>query len=185
MLTHHPSARHHAPPFLVALALSLAPAGTSHASAECIGIFDSRAVAYAFFWSDAGSRNRDALVADVRIAKAAGDTAGLKRAEQAIRDYDGRTHLAVFSTAPADDALAALGERLDAIMREAGVTRLISRWDTTALAACAEVTRIDVTDRLVAPFHLAPARLRTIDELLRHEPVPLERARALWHAGRL
>lgn len=170
---------------LLALVLTLSPPTITHAAPERIGIYDSRAIAYACFWSDAGTRHRDALIADVRAAKSDDDAARLRRAETALREYDNRNHLAVFSTAPADDALTALAPQIPAIQAEHGVARLVSKWDAAALAAAADAERVDVTAALVAAFALPQAKQHVIDEILAHDPIPIERARALQRAGKL
>lgn len=168
-----------------AVVLATSPAGAADTGVERIGIFDSRAVAYAYFWSEAGTLQRARLVADVGAAKQTGDAPTLRAAEAALRDYDGRMHLAVFSTAPASDALTALNDHLPAVLAEAGVSRLISRWDGPALAAAGDATQVDLTARLVAVFKLPTAKLNVIEEIIRGKPIPLERAEALWRAGKL
>lgn len=156
------------------------------AAGERVGLYDSRVVAYAHFWSEARTREREALVARAREAKKGGDPATQKSLESEIRAMQDRSHLQVFSSAPATEALATLAPRLEALQRELGVARLISKWDETALRDVATETRVDVTDRLVAEFLVPNGRQqKTIAAMKTSQPLPLAKAQALLAAGKL
>lgn len=73
------------------------PAPASSAPVR-VGVYDSRAVAYAHFWSADEQRRRDAVIAEGRAAKAAGNTAVFKERSRAMAD-DQRIHEEVFSDA--------------------------------------------------------------------------------------
>lgn len=81
--------------------------------------------------------------------------------------------------------MSVLAPRLPAILRESGVTRLISRWDEAALAAVPEAQRIDLTDRLAGEFELPAERKQMLDQIRQAKPLPLEKARARDRAGKL
>lgn len=169
----------------LAVLLTLSLSSPTYATPERIGVYDSRAIAYAYFWSEAGTNHRNALVADVRAANTAGEVTAEKQAEAALHDYDRRNHLAVFSTAPADEALTALAPAIPAILAEHRVTRLVSKWDVDSLAVVPDAERVDVTASLVATFNLPTQKRHVVDEIVSHEPLPLERARELQREGKL
>ena len=152
---------------------------------ERVGVYDSRVVAFAHFWSDQGRTERDALVAEARAAKVAGDTKQLNECERAIKEAQERSHLQVFSSAPADEALAALKDRLPAIEQELGVARLVSKWDEQALQGIPEANRVDATDRLAREFNPDEKRLKTIEPMKKSKPVPLDEVRRLIKAGKI
>lgn len=157
-----------------------APALTS------IGIYDSRAVAYAHFWQPAECARRDALIATARAAKVAGDRARFAALAQTLQESQDRVHLQVFSTAPATEAMATLAPQLPALLAELGITRLVSRWDEAALRECGPGPRLDVTDRLVRAFLSATDKQRKVLASLKStEPLSLAQAQALLKAGRL
>jgi hypothetical protein len=91
----------------------------------------------------------------------------------------------VFSTAPIDAVLAGLSDRLPALLRETGVSRLVSQWDEPALAGVPAADRVDVTERLLREFHLPAARQKHLDQLRTVKPLPLERARLLSQQNKL
>jgi type IV pilus biogenesis protein CpaD/CtpE len=100
-----------------------------------IGVYDSRVIACAHFWSDARQRELNALTKAAMAAKASGQTERFNELEAAIKKEQETNHLQVFSTAPVDEALVALKDRLLAIQKEAGVATLVSKWDEVTLNA--------------------------------------------------
>ena len=91
----------------------------------------------------------------------------------------------MFSTAPCDEALAALKERLPEIMKQAEVTTLVSQWDTPVLQQYSEVARIDVTDLLVGEFKIPAAQQKVLAAMKGKQPLSLEEARKAVAAGQL
>ena len=152
-----------------------------------VGVYDSRIVAFAHFWSDGASKPRNELIAQARAAKAAGDTARFKELSQALNADQNRSHLQVFSTAPADEAMAALKDKLSTIQKELDVTRLVSKWDESALKDIPEANRIDATDRLVRELLPAPTdkQQKTIAAMKPTQPLPLDQAKKMAQEGKL
>ena len=179
---------------LVALCFAL---GYSSASAETprdldptpvhrVGVYDSRAVAYAYFWSDAGSKPRNALMTAARAAKAAGEHGKFARLNAELLALQKRNHLQVFSTAPAEEALAYLEPRLSAVRTKLGVERLVSKWDAIGLAETLSAERVDVTDALVREYITpTPRQADVLRELKRTPPLSLPEAERLANAGKL
>ena len=167
------------------LVLAMPAAGAVDAAAEKVGVYDSRVLAFAHFWSASERVDRDALIAAARAAKQAGDTAKQAELTARIQSLQAASHLQVFSTAPATEAMNALAPRLPALARELGVGRFVSKWDEAALAEIPAPQRVDVTDRLAAEFKPDEKRLKTIAEMKKVVPLPLEQAQARVKAGKL
>lgn len=168
------------------LSLAAVPAAEPAQTAEVrVGIYDSRIVSFAYFWSEPVRQERDALVASAKAAKAAGDTVRFKELEQQIIAAQNRSHLQVFSTAPADEAMVALKDKLPAIRHELGVARLVSQWDEAALKGISAANRVDASDRLAREFNPDTKRLQTIGQMKKSKPLPLDEATRLMQAGKL
>jgi len=119
---------------------------------EKVGVYDSRAVAYAHFWSADASRERNEAVAAAKAAKVAGDTVGAEAKSRALAEHQKRIHEQVFGSAAANEAMAALAPRLAGLLHELGGARLVSKWDATALKNVPAAQRVEVTGRLVREF---------------------------------
>lgn len=146
---------------------------------ERIGVYDSRLVAYACFMEPEHQAALRARMAEGKAAKERGDTARYEELEKQIVAEQRALHLQVFSTAPVPDALAKLQDRAAAVEREAGVARLVSKWDGDALRGVPEADRVDVTDLLVRDCPLSEAQRKTMREIAAKEPMPLWRAKLL------
>jgi len=175
----------------VALALAAAvgtarlPAQETNAAPQRIGVYDSRAVAYAWFWSDAFQRRLQEQMRTARAAKAAGQTNRWQELGTALRQRQEEMHREVFSTAPAAGALADLGGRIPGIEKQAGVTALVSKWDAAALQKYPGAEPVDVTDRLVREFKPAEKQQQVIREILKQKPLPLEECNELIRKGEI
>ena len=151
-----------------------------------IGIYDSRAVAYAWFWSGRQQIQLNALMQKARDARSAGDTNRFKEYAATLSQLQDEMHREVFSTAPATNALAELKGRLPGIQKAAGVSALVSKWDDAALAGSPEAEREDVTDRLVHEF-IQPnvEQQKVLSEMKRQKPMPLEQCDELIRKGEI
>lgn len=165
---------------LTALALTLAACAS-----ERVGVYDSRVLAYACFNTPEHLGALRARIAEGQAAQARGDHARYRAIADEMKAEQTRTHLQVFSTAPVPEALAALGPRVEAVCRAAGVTRLVSRWDEDALRGVAATDRVDVTEALVRDLPLNAKQRQVARELATKPPLPLEEARRLAAAGKL
>jgi hypothetical protein len=176
-------------PRFIALALlaaiMLVLSSISASAAERVGTYDSRLVAFAAFWDDAHQTRLKVLIQEARTAKETGDHVRFKSLDQELSALQHELHMQVFSTAPIDAVLAGLSDRLPALLRETGVSRLVSQWDEPALAGVPAADRVDVTERLLREFHLPAARQKHLDQLRTVKPLPLERARLLSQQNKL
>ncbi|HTL68404.1 MAG TPA: hypothetical protein VL200_12135 [Lacunisphaera sp.] len=141
-------------------------------AAERVGTYDSRAVAFAAFWDEANHARLVATIQAAREAQARGDTARHRSLASQLAARQHQLHMQVFSTAPVDDVLASLGDRLPELRRAAGVVRLVSQWDAAALARVPAADRVDMTDRLIAEFHVPAAQLKVLAALRAAPPMP-------------
>lgn len=152
-----------------------------------VGVYDSRVLSFAHFWSEPARQEREALIASARAARAASDDVRFTELNARLVAAQKRSHLQVFSTMPADEAMAALTDKLPEIRRALGVARLVSIWDEPSLRGVAEADRIDATDRLLRELLPNPSekQRKTIAGMRKMKPLPLAEATRLADAGRL
>ena len=150
-----------------------------------IGVYDSRAVAFAWFWSDPQQGRLRELTRAARAAKAAGETNRFQDLGAGLRRLQDELHREVFSTAPAEGALADLKEQLPEIARQASVSALVSQWDKPALAKYPDAEKVDVTGRLVQQFKPAEKQLKVIADLQKQKPLPLDECNELIRKGEI
>lgn len=141
-----------------------------------LGTFDSRAVLTAWVRSAAFgsyiSSQRVDIEKAIERAKSVGDrslTAELQAIGPAMQE---RIHRQGFGTAPIDDILASLADRMPAIAAKAGVDVIVSKWHVVHRGGKAET--VDVTDLLVAEFQPDAATLEAIRALVARDPMPLD-----------
>jgi len=158
-------------------------ADETNESTARIGIYDSRAIAYAHFWSDDYQRRLNATVDAAKAARVAGATNRLIALEAVIQMANTTNHMQVFSTAPVDGILASLP--LTAIQQKANVSRLVSKWDEQTLRQFSSAERIDVTDELLREFRLTEKQKSVIADLRKKQPLPLAKAQKLMREGKL
>jgi hypothetical protein len=167
--------------FLVGAWLCVLAAERKGAAAEPaprVGVYDSRAIAYAAFSSESHQKTIRERTAAAREAKAAGDTARSSELEQALQDEQRRIHLQVFSTAPVNEWLLGLTNEVRRVEQERRVSRLVSKWDAPALKGVPRRHRVDVTDALLESFTLTEKQQKTLSELRSKKPLPLAKAHA-------
>ena len=140
-----------------------------------VGVYDSRAVAYAHFWTPEHQRRLTEQTRTAREAASAGDKARAEKLKQELKAQQRTIHRQVFSTAPADQALATLTSRLATLQKEQGLAAIVSKWDTQALKPYPANARLDVTDLLVREFKPADKQRRVIADLLGKPPIPLDK----------
>lgn len=135
-----------------------------------VGIYDSRAVAYAWFSSSNSLQSIAKMVREARAAKAAGDSKQFEEMRANLRRLQKQMHREVFSTAPAVEALARLDRRLPEIESAAGVSALVSKWDNAGLKKYRGAEQVDVTDRMVEEFRPTAKQLEMISQLEKSKP---------------
>jgi hypothetical protein len=166
--------------------VAMADDGTAtNAAPVRVGIYDSRAVAYAQFWSESFQSKLKEQTAAARAAKQSGDTARFKELDATLRQMQDQLHRQVFSTAPADEALAALKGQIPEIEKQAGVIALVSKWDEAALKKYPNAEQVDVTGQLAREFKPTEKQLKMIADLQKQKPLPLEKCDELIRKGQI
>src|SRR6478672_9745213 len=101
-------------------------AGESNVSTDAtparIGVYDSRAVAYAWFWSKGHQTQLDQQRSAVKAAQSAGDTNSLTKLGKALGEEQHAIHQQVFGTAAAANAMDAIQKRLPGLQKQTGVS---------------------------------------------------------------
>ncbi|MHB1037622.1 MAG: hypothetical protein ACYC35_05740 [Pirellulales bacterium] len=159
---------------IVSQAVAQAPGEKAEKVKLRVGTFDSRAVAVAYARSEPFKREIAQLMQQHKEAKAAGNAEKVKQLEAEGEARQKRLHIQGFSTGSVDNILAKIKDQLPAIAKEAGVDVLVSKWDVVYQTPTAEC--VDVTARMLKPFHPDEATLRTVEELKKHAPISLEEA---------
>ena len=152
---------------------------------ERIGVYDSRVIAYAHFWSEPFQRELRELNKAAKAARAAGQSERFNELQAKLKNVQKKSHLQVFSTAPVDDVLAEMKDRLPAIQNEAGVARLVSKWDEAELKKYKRAVQVDVTDLFLREFNLDVKTTKVAREIREKKPLPLEKAKELARKGKL
>ncbi len=152
---------------------------------ERIGIYDSRVVAFGSFWAEAHQRELSERMKAAKEAKAAGQTNRFAELKSALKAEQDKVHLQVFSTAPVDDVLASMKERVQAIQKEAGVSQLVSKWDEKTLAKHKGAEQVDVTDLFLREFKLNERQMKIVADMRKKPPLPLKEAEELARKGEL
>ena len=137
-----------------------------------VGVFDSRAVAMAYFRSEAFKRQLNEMRVEYKKAKAAGDEKRVKELGVQGPALQALMHKQGFSTWPVDNILEKIKGKIPEIAKEAKVDIIVSKWDIVYQRAGVEF--VDVTDLMVKPFYPDKSTLKIIKEIQKKDPVPHE-----------
>ncbi len=148
-----------------------------------VGVYDSRAVAYAWFTSSPHMRELDKQVQAAKDARASGDTKRFRELRATLRQMQAQILREGFSTAPPVEALAQIKDRLPAIESAAGITALVSKWDNAGLKKYPGAERMDVTDPLVQEFNPTEKQLKIISSIEKNKPLSLFWCNTMIHLG--
>ncbi|MCH7472567.1 hypothetical protein IIA79_06410 [bacterium] len=136
-----------------------------------VGTFDSRAVAMAYFGSEAFNRELNDLRAELEDAKAAGDEQRVKELEAEGPALQELMHKQGFGTWPVHDILDKIRDEIPEIAKQTGVEVIVSKWDIVYQGPGVEF--VDVTDLMVRLFDPNEETLDTITDIQKLDPVPL------------
>lgn len=167
------------------LASALA-AEITNAPTATIGVYDSRAVAYAYLVSAPYQKDIQEKMSAAQAAKQAGDSAKFEELAAALKAKQAEGHRQVFSTAPPTAAMEMIKNRLPEIQKQAGVSVIVSKWDEATLQKYKAATRVDVTDKLVREF-IQPDEKQSqiISSIEKSEPMPLEKCDEMIRKGEI
>ena len=145
---------------------------TAQRSELRVGTFDSRAVALAYYRSDAFKKQINEQKAEHAKAKQEGNETRAEELETKGQTQQELAHKQGFGTWPVDDLLEKIKDDIVKIAEEANVDVIVSKWDVVYQAPNIEF--VDVTDLIVKPFKPDKDTLKTLEELKKVDPVPLE-----------
>ena len=137
-----------------------------------VGVFDSRAVALAYYRSEPFGREMKKLKADFEKAKAAGDKKRVAELEAKGPAQQELMHKQGFGTWGVLDILKKIDKKLPEIAKQANVTIIVSKWDLAYQRSNAQF--VNVTELIVKPFDPDEKTQKMIEEIQKQEPVPLE-----------
>jgi hypothetical protein len=141
-----------------------------------VGTFDSRAVALAYYRKFYRSPEFTARLSKLRDehdkAKAAGNLEKAKKLEAEGRGEQAHSHSQVFGSAPIDEILAKIKDKLPEIAKQAGVDLIVSKWTLAYRSPDAQF--VDVTEPMVQLFQPDEQTLKIIREIPNHPPLSPE-----------
>jgi hypothetical protein len=164
------------------LAVTIAWGGNLRAASEAlegkerIGLYDSRAIAVAYAGSPANEKRLQALMAEYKQTKEAGDREKMAKLEAEGKAQQKKMHLQGFGTAAVDDLLGAIAVALPQIQKEAGVSALVSKWDEAELKKHAGAERVEVTMKLVDAFKPSERARKSAIQIQNIKPISAEEA---------
>jgi len=140
------------------------------AQAIRIGTYDSRAVAVAYVRSKLSAEKLKVLIDERAAAEKAGNTRRVKELNELGASLQRRRHLQGFSTAPIEDILDVIRDRLPGVAEKAGVDVITRSADWHG----AGVEFVDVTDALVGLLEPDAQTVKMIAELRKQQPAAIE-----------
>jgi len=150
-----------------------------------IGTYDSRAVAVAFVGSEVykntAGKKMNEMMAEYKKAESEDDKQKLAELKARGEAKQALLHKQGFSTAPVDDILEHISDRLPEIKKQVGVDVLVSKWDAQTLAEHKSAEQVDVTMLLVEVFQPNEKQKRSAIEIQKHDPVSLEKMKGHKH----
>ena len=164
--------------FIVSSAVALcvmagaAAFGQSKEATLRIGVYDSRAIAVAYGNSAEFRKSLDAVKADYQNAKEAKDDKRVKEIETQMKAQQRRAHEQGFSTGSVATIMAKIKDFLPGMAKKAGVDVIVSKWEVNYQSPGIKV--VDVTDDLVALFHVSAKGLEWAKGVKTQAPVPIE-----------
>jgi hypothetical protein len=146
--------------------------GQSANPAIRIGTYDSRAIAVAYARSGMPDKLTAQLIAERDKARAAGDEKRVRELEAQGKAQQTRLHEQGFSTGSVANLMEKIRPEIPAVARAAGVVLVVSKWEV--MYRDPAVQYVDVTIPLVRAFSTDPQVLSLVEELMKHDPIPLD-----------
>jgi hypothetical protein len=146
-----------------------------------VGVYDSRAIAVAYAGTDLFRDRLKELRARQEVAIAAGDEEAAAAIEAEGAALQQKMHRQGFSTAPVDDILEQIGDKLPAIMEKHALAAIVSKWDEEKLAEFPGAERIDITMLLVDALGPDERQRKFAVEIQNRKPVPLDEIKEGGH----
>lgn len=139
-----------------------------------IGVYDSRAVALAYYNRDDHFTEMKRFRAEYELARKADNQKRIAEMDLEAKTRQQIKHARVFSNASIPDIIEGMRSDVERIARSADVTIVVSKWDLGWSEAGVE--RVDVTNEMVATFKPNAQVQRWLAGLKDVEPVSLLQA---------
>ena len=130
----------------------------------------------AYYGSKAFNRQLNDLRAELKKAKAAGNEKRVKELEAEGPALQKLMHKQGFSTWPVDNILEKIKGKIPEIAKQVDVEVIVSKWDIIYQRSGVEF--VDVTDLMVRPFNPDEDTRKTIKDIQKQDPVPLEKLKS-------
>lgn len=137
-----------------------------------VGVYDSRAVAVAWANSTEFKDTMKSIEIEHQKAKEARNDKRVKEIESQMKLQQRRAHEQAFSTGSVAPIMAKVKDRLPEVAKQAGVQIIVSKWELNHQSSDVEI--VDVTDKLVALFHVNERGLKWCQEIQQKPPLPME-----------
>ncbi len=134
-----------------------------------VGVFDSRAVAIAYYRSSPFKDELKEKFSGLDAAKAESDEKRIKELEAEGPALQELMHLQSFGTWPIDNVLKEIQEEIPGIAKQASVQLVVSKWDIVYQSSGVEF--VDITKLMVEPFGPDPETLKIISEIQNKPPI--------------
>lgn len=154
------------------MVLSPAASAQTHTNKLRVGVYDSRAIAVAWANSTEFKEAMQSVETDFKQAKESKNENRVKEISDEMKSRQRRAHEQAFSTGSVAPIMARIKDRLPEIARQADVMLLVSKWELPYQSA--EITPVDVTDKLIALFHVSERGLKWSREIQQKPPLALE-----------
>lgn len=145
----------------------------------CLGTFDTRVVAIAYYRSGRFQENLAELSAEHEVARAASDSATMQRIEKQMQEKQQLVHRQSFGNAPIPEIMKLLEENLADVATRAQADVLVSKWDVIYRHPKAKTT--DVSLLLAEAFEPDKKTRKILKDVLDSEPVALEQLETNRH----
>ena len=147
------------------------------ADGRCIGIYDSRCIAIAYYNSKMHTDYVKQIADRHKAAKDAGDDAMAKGLEEQMVKLQEQAHFQGFGTAPVVHLLDKVSDEVDKIKADNGLDMIISKWNYDAdTEKC-----VDITDELVKLFNPNEKTLNWIKQAKDIKPISQKELEKMEH----
>lgn len=155
---------------ITTLSLAAVLSGLTAANAQQlkVGVFNTRAVALAFYNSDHWAGVMKSKHAERAAAKAAGDTARIAELEKWGQDQQDLAHKQVFGDAPIPNVLDYLAPSLPAVAQGTGVSLIT----TGTPYAAPSIQKVDITLQLIEVLKPSARTRALVSSFLEKNPPP-------------
>ncbi len=142
---------------------------TSFAQKPRIGIYDSRAVAIAYYQSPYHQQDLDKLLADYNDARSKGDTVLAKKLSDRVSIMQMIAHDKGFGKGTVSNILDRFTNQLDKLAKAKNLLFIVSKWEVYSENGGIEF--VDVTEKVAAIINPSEKVLEFIKDLDKHAPI--------------